>query len=350
MNLTHGGDWAGFQEEYQTLPLDFSANTSPLGLPPGVKAAVTAALEEADRYPDPLCRKLRRRLAKALDVPEDFLLCGNGAADLIDRLALALRPKRALVTAPTFSEYASALTRAGCAVEHFMLTPAEGFCLPEAFLDAITPELDLVFLCEPNNPTGRTTDPALLERILAKCEACGVLLAVDECFVDFLEEPEKHTLRGALSRHRVFLLRAFTKFYAMAGIRLGYCLCSDTALLQRMRLAGQPWAVSSLAQAAGMAALEETAYAETLRLLIQTQRPLLARGLAACGCRVVPGEANYLLFFHPDAALDQKLRQTGILLRNCANYPGLSPGWYRTAVRTPEENDRLLQAIGRCVT
>lgn len=345
MELIHGGDWAGFQTEYAALPLDFSANISPLGLPQGVRRAVLESLDQADRYPDPLCRALRGRLAQATGVPAEHILCGNGAAELIDRLALALGPGRALVTAPTFSEYGAALKRAGFIVQEFPLSEKNDFELTEDILNHITPEVDVVFLCEPNNPTGRTTPRVLLDSILRRCGACGALLAVDECFADFLDRPEQHTLLEELPRHRLLLLRAFTKFYAMAGLRLGYCLCSDRELLERMRLAGQPWPVSVPAQAAGLAALDETAYSERLRRLIREQRPLLLRGLEGCGCRVIPGEANYLLFHHPDGALDLKLRKKGILIRSCSNYSGLGPGWYRTAVRTAGDNERLIRAI-----
>jgi len=346
MERTHGGDWAGFQREYGELPLDFSANISPLGLPDGVERAVLAALKDSGRYPDPLCRRLRERLAQEYRIPEEDILCGNGAADLIDRLALALRPERALVTAPTFSEYGAALSRVGCRVDRYALSEENGFLVTEEILDAITPDLDLLFLCEPNNPTGRTTDRALMDRIWEKCRACGVLLAVDQCFMDFLDSPypmEEHLASGGL-----FLLRAFTKTYAMAGLRLGYCLCGDTGLLEQMQMAGQPWPVSSLAQAAGVAALEEKEYVERLRSLIREQRPALARSLEERGCRVVPGQANYLLFRHPDRLLDKKLRERGVLIRSCVDYEGMGPGWYRTAVRTAEENCRLIRAIEGC--
>ena len=144
---------------------------------------------------------------------------------------------------------------------------------------------------------------------------------------------------------QLVILKAFTKLYAMAGVRLGYALCGDAALLEKMRGAGQPWAVSSLAQAAGLAALQETAYAGAVRALIAEQRPRMAAGLRALGLRVMDGQANYLLFrATPD--FGEKLRRRGAVVRSCANYPGLDAAWYRTAVRTAEENTRLLQIMG----
>ena len=346
MKLVHGGDWAGFEQEYGGLPLDFSANISPLGVPDGVRRAIAEAAAEADRYPDPLCRAVSAAIAASEGCSTDFVLCGNGAADLLFRLALARRPRRALIPAPAFAEYAAALETVDCAVERYVLREENGFLVDEGFLAAIRPGIDMVFLCEPNNPTGRTTPPALLRRVLDRCGEVGALLVVDECFSDFLDDPEAHTLTGQLAGHSgLLILKAFTKLYAMAGVRLGYCLCADGALLDAMRCSGQPWAVSTLAQAAGIAALKETDYVARVRALIQRERPFLAEGLKTLGLRVIPGEANYLLF-RSGRPLVEPLRRRGILLRSCGNYPGLDESWYRTAVRTRTENERLLTALG----
>lgn len=346
MKLVHGGDWAGYRAEFGRDALDFSANVSPLGLPAGVAAAITNALPTADRYPDPLCRELRAALAGAEGVPADWILCGNGAADLIFRLALAVRPRRALLPAPTFAEYEAALQTVGCAVRRVFLREENEFAVTEEFIDAVTPETDIVFLCQPNNPTGQVTPPALVERLVRRCAECGAVLVVDECFLDFLPDRDAWTAKQLLrDAPQLVILKAFTKLYAMAGVRLGYALCGDAALLEKMRGAGQPWAVSSLAQAAGLAALQETAYAGAVRALIAEQRPRMAAGLRALGLRVMDGQANYLLFrATPD--FGEKLRRRGAVVRSCANYPGLDAAWYRTAVRTAEENTRLLQIMG----
>lgn len=346
MELVHGGDWAGYRAEFGCDALDFSANVSPLGLPAGVAAAITNVLPTADRYPDPLCRELRAALAGAEGVPADWILCGNGAADLIFRLALAVRPRRALLPAPTFAEYEAALQTVGCAVQRVFLREENTFAVTEEFIDAVTPETDIVFLCQPNNPTGQVTPPALVERLVRRCAECGAVLAVDECFLDFLPDRDALTAKQLLrDAPQLIILKAFTKLYAMAGVRLGYALCGDAALLEKTRGAGQPWAVSSLAQAAGLAALQETVYAGAVRALVAEQRPRMAAGLRALGLRVMDGQANYLLFrATPD--FGEKLRRRGAVVRSCANYPGLDAAWYRTAVRTAEENTRLLQIMG----
>lgn len=342
--LPHGGDWVSFAEEYGAVPLDFSANVSPLGTPWGVQAAISAAAQTADRYPDPLCRALCQAIAKAEGAAPDQVLCGNGAAELIYRAVLALRPERALVLAPTFSEYEAALDTVGCDTLRYPLREADGFVLGEDILDDITQGIQMVFLCEPNNPTGRTTPRPLLLNIARRCREVGAVLVVDECFNAFLDHPEEHSLRDMLGEFpNLLLLRAFTKLYAMAGVRLGYALAQPT-LLEKLRRAGPPWAVSGLAQAAGLAALGETAYVKMLCALIQEQRPLLREGLEALGLTVVPGEANYLLF-RAGKPLYIPLRQRGILLRDCGNYHNLKGNWYRTSVRTGMENQALLRAL-----
>ena len=349
MELVHGGDWMGYRERFGRDALDFSANVSPLGLPEGVAQAIRDALPLADRYPDPLCRALRAKLAVHENVPIEHILCGNGAADLIFRLAWAAKPRTALLPAPTFAEYAAALETTGCTLRRHFLRECDDFAVTEAFLSAVDEDTDMVFLCQPNNPTGQLTPLALVAALLRRCERCNALLVVDECFLDFLPQSEALSAKKLLASPNLIILKAFTKLYGMAGVRLGYCLCSNTALLDKMQSAGQPWAVSSLAQAAGLAALDETAYVDRVQALIAQQRPILRDGLRALGLRVLDGSANYLLFQAPET-LGESLRPRGIVLRSCGNYPGLDGSWYRTAVRTAPENQQLLKALQEVLT
>ena len=341
---THGGRWAEYLERYGRMPLDFSANTSPLGMPESARAAAVAALELADRYPDPRCCRLRHALAQTYGLDATDVLASNGAGDLIDRLALALRPRRALVTAPTFSEYRAAFERMDGYVEEYLLDQRTDFALDDGILDRITPELGALVLCEPNNPTGRTSEPTLLRRMVERCDATGTLLVVDECFGDFLDEPQAQSLLQAVPRHRVLVLRAFTKFYGMAGLRLGWCACADHDLLRRMAEAGQPWPISIVAQEAGIAALADNDYASRVRKIISRERERLASALQATGGRVICGEANYLLVHDDTPDLAAHLEREGVLIRDCCDYSGLGPGWYRVAVRDARDNDRFLDA------
>lgn len=334
-NYTHGGDIWG-----REAVLDFSANLHPLGMPPEVAAAAREAVGAAGRYPDPHCAALRAAIAARDGAEPGEVICGAGAGDLIFRLCLALRPRRAMVTAPAFSEYERGLALAGCAVERYPLRPDNGFDLDGGILDAIGGGLDVLFLCTPNNPTGRLIDPALLEQIAERCRTVGTQLIVDECFLELSEgtpmRPEGN----------VFLLRAFTKSYAIPGLRLGYGLCADRALLERLYGAAQPWTVSNVAQAAGLAACGCPDWPERGRALLRTERPRLAEELRGLGLTVWDGQANYLLFRAPGQfGLREALLDKGMLIRSCGNFEGLSGDYYRVCVRTGEDNHRLLQAL-----
>lgn len=335
----HGGDiYSG------TIQYDFSENTNPYGIPAGVLQAMQEALPQLKHYPDPYCRRLVQAIAEHDGVPKEYVLCGNGAAELIGSFCDALRPKTALEPAPTFSEYGQQLARAGCTVHTYPLREEKGFLLDEGFLDAarqLCPEV--IFLCTPNNPTGRLIDPALLRQLLELCSAQHTRLFLDECFLDLAEGGV--SMKPYLTAYpELVILKAYTKSYALAGVRLGYMLCSDAELLTRISRTTQPWNVSVLAQAAGVAALREQAFLTKTRALIREERPRLQAQLAELGFRVCPSDANYLLFRGP-AGLCPPLRKLGVALRNCDNYEGLTPGWYRCAVRLPEENEALIRAL-----
>ena len=217
--------------------------------------------------------------------------------------------------------------------------------LTEDVLTHIGPETDLLMLCSPNNPTGRSVPRGLLLSILDRCRETGTWLFLDECFFFFFFEDKAFSLAERLrDGDRVFLLRAFTKAYGMAGLRLGYGLCKNRELLDKMCRLVQPWNVSTLAQAAGLVALDCPDWPEQARRLIQKEKPWLCGYLTALGFEVLPGDANYL-FFSGAPGLYEKLLSRGVLIRDCANYRGLQPGDCRIAVRTRRENEELLKAI-----
>lgn len=330
--------------------LDFSANINPLGMPESVREAILTGLSASVHYPDPFCRLLRARLAEKEGAEAENIVCGNGGADLIYRLVYALKPKHALVTAPTFAEYEEALRQAGAQIHHYVLP--ESMELKKEYLRAITKDLDLLFICNPNNPTGLLTGRELLLEILQKAKALGIYVCVDECFLDFAREKEACTLTGVFADYpNLLILKSFTKLYAMPGLRLGYMLSQNQALLARIRRAGQPWSVSEPAQQAGIAALKERGFRERTLALVEKERERLETALTKLGLSVWPGKANYLCFRAPgEPDLYEKLLEKGILIRRCRNYHGLTEEDYRTAVRTPEENSRFIQAINEVFT
>lgn len=342
MEYTHGGDIYSLN----TPVLDFSANQNPLGMPPAVAEAARAAVAEADRYPDSRCTALRRAISALDGVPEEYITCGNGAADLLFRLCGALKPQWAVVAAPTFSEYEQAVTAAGGRVFRCPLEPEAEFRL-DAFYVAALAGADLAFLCSPNNPTGRLVDSGVLDVILRYCRNARITLVVDECFLKLSDQPGPGLAPQLADYPNLVLLRAFTKSYGMPGLRLGYCLTSNTDLTEAIARAGQPWSVSNVAQAAGVAACgcpdwPEKAMAEVVR----PQRARLTAELRSLGLTVWESQANYILFRAPGRAdLKERLVERGVLIRSCANYHGLKADFYRIAVRPAAENDVLLREL-----
>ena len=337
----HGGDIYG-----KDVYLDFSANINPLGTPPGVLEAVKASLGQLHRYPDPYCRELTTAIAGFEGVPESQILCGNGAAELIFSFCRCLGPKKALLPVPSFSEYQTALTAAGCQAVYYPLSQKDGFALTEAFLPVLE-EFDgeALLLCNPNNPTGQVIEKSLMEQILSLCQKKGIFLFVDECFLDLTEGGEDLTLKDRLGQNKnLLLLKAFTKSYGMAGLRLGCCLSGNAGLLLAMSRDTQAWNVSLPAQAAGAAALKEQAFLQRAREIIFDQRPRMAAAMEKMGLTVIPSRANFLLFYS-EKELYALLLARGIQLRSCDNFPGLGRGWYRAAVKLPEENRILLSAM-----
>lgn len=343
----HGGDLVSAQAHAPGPLLDVSVNLNPLGMPPSVAQAAREAIGAADTYPDPHCRALRQAIGEMDGVPDTAVVCGNGAAELLFRLALTLRPRRAMVTAPTFGEYERALAAVGCRVCHHYLKEERQFDLPEGFLRTLRPDLDLLVLCNPNNPTGRLIDPGMLHAVLEYCEAHGIWLLLDESFWLFTDRAAQPDLAPLLMDHlHLLLLRSMTKAWAMPGLRLGYVLSGNRTLVQQLAQCGQPWSVSGPAQRAGVAACRCRTWTEAGRVLVATQRPRLQQGLGELGFQVVESAANYVLFRAPgNGQLQAQMLRQGVLLRSCANFRGLGPDWYRVAVGDQAQNARLLQAL-----
>ena len=339
-NYVHGGDI------YRNrVTLDFSANVNPLGTPEPVKQAIRKAAETVDRYPDPYCTALRKALSERLGVSPEAIVCGNGGAELIYQIAAALKPKRTLLPVPSFADYEAALAAVDCAPTFFPLRRETGFALDDSVLDAITESVDLLMLCSPNNPTGRSVEPGLLRRILDRCRKTGTWIFLDESFYGLTDADRQDSLIPDLfDGDRVLVLRAFTKTYGMAGVRLGCCVTKNRAMTASLTELSQPWNVSTVAQAAGLRALDCDEWVHKARALIAAEKPYLIRALQTRGIAVLYGDANYLLLSGVPT-LYEKLLEKGILVRDCANYRELCKGDVRVAVRAHAENEALIAAI-----
>lgn len=336
----HGGDVYKHRD-----CIDFSANCNPLGTPEAVIRAGEKSLQRIFEYPEVGCLPLRQAIAEYEGTDTEKVICGNGAAELIFTLCQAIRPQKALIPAPTFAEYAQALESVGCEIQRYMLQEENGFHMTDSFIGKLTPDLDIVFLCNPNNPTGVLTPGEFLHRVLQKCQENRIFLVVDECFLDFVENPQSYTLKAELGNYEnLFLLKAFTKRYAMAGIRLGYGMTGNRCLLDQMEKCVQPWNISTVAQHCGIAALKERTYVEKGRQLIFEEKKYLLHELRSLGMKLYDSEANYIFFRGTDDLYERCLRQK-ILVRDCGNYEGLEKGFYRIAVKQHEENEKLIRAL-----
>ncbi|HZU05762.1 MAG TPA: histidinol-phosphate transaminase [Chloroflexota bacterium] len=319
--------------------LDFSTNTNPLGPSPRVLAAVRAAT--VDRYPEPASATLRDALAARLGLAPERIVVGNGSVELLWLLALAYleRGDRVVVCGPTFAEYARAARLMGAQVTVVSAAAEAGF-RPD--LDALRRTVTalaprVTFLCNPNNPTGVYLDRSAVEAVLA---ATPGLLVVDEAYVGFVEQP--WDIGPLLADERLVVLRSLTKDHALPGLRLGYALAAPpvAAALHRVQ---PPWSVNALAQAAGLAALEDDAHVARGRALAARARVLLATGLEALRLPALPSATNFLLVEVGDAAATTAAwLSAGVYVRDCTSF-GL-PRHVRIAARPLAECRVLLRA------
>lgn len=352
--MTHGGDLYAIFEKYPEMKgrlTDFSANISPLGMPEGVRQAVIASVDQAICYPDPECRQLKVAIAGyireyyGVNVGPGMILCGNGAADVIFRLVAAIKPRRALVCCPTFGEYEEALRAVGCQLEFYRCDHT--LSVREDILGHIHSGLDMMFLCNPNNPTGLLTDPGVIGKIVKKTRETGTILAADECFLDFCPGEKDFSLIPLLSQNQhILVLKSFTKMYGMAGLRLGYGLGGDEGLIGRAGKAGPAWPVNTLAAAAGIAALKLRDHPGKVREYVQKERQYLCGALKERKITFWDSAANYILFQvrEPKDLYDRFLKE-GIVIRRCFNYRGLDHSFYRAAVNRHEDNEKFVHAL-----
>ena len=343
-DLVHGGDI--YTERNVSRIVDFSANINPLGLPSSVKQAIIDNIDKYSNYPDPLCRELRKAIAKNEYVDFNNVFCGNGAADIIFKISLALKPQKALLFSPTFAEYEESLKVAGCSIKYYELLEKNKFHIQDDVCDYITSDLDIMFLCNPNNPTGVPLENAKVLKILEKCKENNVVLVVDECFVDFLEDEDKYSVSRFIEKYdNLIILKAFTKIYAMAGLRLGYMITSNIDIIDKISRIGQPWSVSTVAAKCGIAALNEVCYITKSKRYIKKNREYLMSELRKLNFKVFDSKANYIFFKSKNRNLKAELEDYGILIRSCSNYRNLDDRYFRIAVKSTEDNKYFISTL-----
>ena len=365
----HGGDIYRNNVRY-----DFSVNVNPLGMPGEMKEAIEGAMAHLGEYPDPEAAAVKQTIAGRIGVPASFVIPGNGASEIFMAAVHALQPPCALLLAPSFSGYEYALrSLPGCRIHYHMLREEQDFALDESYLDDIralascgmkeqggdarddgqstaTPVKSaagrpMAFLACPNNPNGKLVPMHLLEKIIRCCEENRIVLVLDECFLDFSEQIYEY--RKMLADIRTpYLIRvlAYTKICAIPGVRLGFAAVSDETLHKTIQSMLPEWNLSAFAQAAGSAEYDEQEWIRKTQEHLRKEKQYLINVLTGEPLiretfyfKVFPSDANYLLLY-TEYPLYKKMLERGILIRNCADYPGLKEGFYRIAVLSHPEN------------
>ncbi|HHW41750.1 MAG TPA: threonine-phosphate decarboxylase [Syntrophomonadaceae bacterium] len=353
----HGGDLSALAERYGLKPgdfIDFSVNVNPLGPPPGLSRVFAEGLRLAAVYPDPYCEGLQEAAAGFLGVSPDQVVFANGAIELIYLVMQALRPKTVLIPGPTFREYEIAARIWQARIRHFRLSPRKNFVPGLAQLIRAARGADLVFLCNPNNPTGNLIPAEVLQPFLRFCAGEGIFVVLDESFLFFHPRREELTCTRQAERNRnLLVLHSLTKFYAIPGLRVG-CGVGHPDTIAFLSGYLPPWRVNGIAQAAVAAALGQTEYAAQTRSFVKAERELLAAALRRIpGITVFPSEANYLLLRLEGAVtaslLADRLGRRGIVIRNCSNFAFLDERYVRVAVRDRENNNKLLEELAAAV-
>lgn len=342
-NYCHGGDIFEYKKRFGRFPLDFSVNVNPIALPQSVKNAYLQAFDFVGIYPDHAASHLCEKIAVYENVIKEHVLCGNGASDLIYKIFLALKPANILVTAPIFNEYIKAAQLIGSNILFHNLIEKNNFTVTDELFETIN-KADLLVLCNPNNPTSKMIDVSLMEKIIEECYQNGVILVIDECFGDFCKNFTS-SIPHINKYNNIIVIKAFTKIFHMAGLRLGYCLSSNREYLAKIDAAGQSWSVSAPAMACGEAVLDEKEYLKHSIHIINEEKQFLVSELKKMPIKVYSYDANFIFFRSNFNDLEKKIEKFGILIRNCHNFVGLSSEFYRIGVRLHNDNQILIEAL-----
>ena len=338
----HGGDIYR-----NAVIMDFSVNVNPLGMPQGVKQALQKAVGLCTNYPDPRAEQLTERVSSALHLDKSNLLFGNGASELFMAIVHGINPKKSVVVVPSFYGYEHALKSVEGAILYYTTKEEKGFAIEEDIFSMLTKEIDVLFLANPNNPTGVLLEKEWIRRLLNHCKEQGIYVVLDECFIEFCKK-EYSMLEEIKEFHNLVIVRAFTKIYAIAGVRLGYLICSNQELREKIKRQLPEWNLSCFAQEAGGACVKEEEFLLETIAYIKKEREYLQQGLKKLKLKIYPSEANFILLYSK-VPLKEKLLKKGILIRDCDNFRGLTKGFYRIAVKQREDNERLLQELEEIV-
>lgn len=349
----HGGNAHIFKENGF---IDFSVNINPLGLPGRVRRIILGNIHNLSRYPQAESDGLKEAIAASHNVSPENILIGNGSIELIHLIPRALKARRCLIITPSFSEYEFAARLSGAKAVFAQAYEQDGFKIPLAKIENLIPRVDLVFLCNPNNPTGALTSMADIAAMFEICRRHKVILALDEVFMDFVNNADDFSVASCAHRQsRLIVIKSLTKFFALAGLRAGY-LISSRRLIKRIAGLQYPWNVNVLAQAVSREVIKDKEYISMSRAFIAGERAYLFEHLRAIkGLKAFAPSSNFILCklegTHIKSAkkLQERLLRYRLLIRACGNFRGLNERFFRVAVRTRRENNRLILKIGKAL-
>lgn len=352
----HGGNLNAASIKYGLAPadfIDFSANLNPLGPPAPLLRHLKTCLNRIDRYPDPRSETLRDALSKEHKLSPENLIITNGSAELFYLIFWALKPRRTLIPVPSFSDYFRAARAADVETVNPILRYENNFNLNEAeFFDLIR-RGDLIILCSPHNPTGIIFSESFIHKLIDVVSHNGSWLLIDEAFIDFASDYQGH-LQDVSDINNLIVSRSLTKILAVPGIRIGYA-AAPGCVIRRLKAVQPPWSVNFLAQEAGMWFCDNHEFAlQTVEFIAEEKLVFYQMLNRICGIEMFSSAANFFLLNisgtgYTSGRLTDALGRTGLLVRDCLDFIGLSQNFIRVAVKTRTQNIRLIEELQRLI-
>lgn len=333
--------------------VSFSANVNPLGISGKLKETLSQHLDVITSYPDREYTALRKCIGSYTGADADHILVGNGSTELISLLIQMRQPKHALLLGPTYSEYGRELALAHAVCSDYFLREEQDFQLDlEDFLDCLKEDMDLLIICNPNNPTSTAIPRSQMEQIVKACRALDIFVMIDETYVEFAPDYEELTavpLTKAFDN--LIVLRGISKFFAAPGLRLGYAITSNEALIAHINTHKNPWTINSLAEVAGTLMFSDQEYIRQTKELISRERERICRQLKALDTvKIYPASANFVLVkIKKEGVTSQMLFEhairRGLMIRDCSTFPGFENKFIRFCFMSEADNDRLLKCL-----
>jgi len=360
----HGGNiYKIFREKNIKEILDYSSNINPYGVPESLKQKIIENIGILERYPDPDYVELREKLAHLNKVELENIVLGNGATEAIFLFIKVIKPEKVLIVSPTFGEYERAVRACKNSesqkieIEYFELEEKDEFNLNIGKLKKeLEKKYDLVIICNPNNPTGKFLKMSETEEILRGCNKYDTKLFIDEAFIEFLEDGLKESVvNSGENKKNLFVTRAFTKFFAIPGLRLGYGIYFDKSLGKKIAEKKEPWSVNNVAEMAGITVLDDTEYIEeTLSWITEEKKYMYEKLDEISGIKPYKTEVNFICVKIKDELfskglnvkkLREKMMEEGILIRDASNFKFLDERFFRLAIKDRRSNDRVIEAL-----